>query len=106
MPEASSDTFSDLLKALPFDPDDTLTIVGLIAVAALALLRNVDPTLKAGLGGPVLAYLEMSSEGKGGATSLLCELLGVLEPTLTTAALPRMTLLVCAGSGETIAFLP
>jgi len=51
--------FEILLRLLPLDldPDETLTTVGFMAVAALALLRKVDPTLNAGLGGPVL-YLE------------------------------------------------
>lgn len=75
-----------------------------MAVAVFALLRNVDPTLNAGLGGPfgLLPYLPWSILGTGGVVSP-----GVLAPldlTLTTAAFPRIT--VVAGTGETIAFLP
>ena len=71
-------------------------------MAALALFRNVDPTLKAGLGGPT-PYLPKSTLGTGGVSSPG----GVLAPldfTLTTAAFPLIT--VCAGTGETTAFLP
>jgi len=85
----------DFFGALP-----TRTTCGRAWVAALALLRKVLPTLKAGLGGPE-AYLFQSTLGTGGVIS---PELAPFDFTLTTAAFPLMT--VCAGTGDTIAFLP
>lgn len=68
----------------------------------MALFKKVDPTLKAGLGGPRALYFDQSTLGTGGVNSP-----GVFPPlgfTLTTAALPLMT--VWAGNGDTMAFLP
>jgi hypothetical protein len=72
-------------------------------VADVALFKNVEPTLKAGLGGPFELYFDQSTVGTGGVMSA-----GVFPPlfplTLTTAGLPRIA--CCAGTGDTIAFRP
>lgn len=73
-----------------------------MAVAALALFKNVEPTLKVlpvGLGARKLLYLSKSTLGTGGVP-LPAEF---LERTLTISGLARSP--VCAGA-TIIAFLP
>jgi len=55
--EASSvgTAFTDFLVLLLLLANRTM--LGRAAVAAVALFKNVDPTLKAGLGGPPAEYL-------------------------------------------------
>jgi len=73
-----------------------------MAVAALALFKNVDPTLKVlpvGLGTCKLLYLSKSTLGTGGVL-IPAEF---LDRTLTISGLARIP--VCAGATIT-AFLP
>jgi hypothetical protein len=75
-----------------------------MAVAALALLRKVEPTLKvllAGLAGARLLYFWKSTLGTGGVRPP--ETPDAVDFTLTTAGFARMP--VCAGATMT-AFLP
>jgi hypothetical protein len=53
----ASPSKTELAAEVFFGPFATLTTWGLICEAALALFKNVDPTLKAGLGGPATPYL-------------------------------------------------